>query len=280
MSLPQSAANVLAEHVTMELECIDRLYLNLYQPRLQYDGGVASFFRNHRGHKFASSALMQPISDDFVARIQNYATAMCIPLITFKKQDRKEDVALPYRKTSTRERVLLIGKAQEKTSVFRTEKRRNPTTGAVYPWLVRSTAMVNHYYIYVFDDDFGPMFIKYGSYFPYNAKVCLNGHEYVKRQLTKEGIAFTELDNGLLSCANPQRMQEIADGLDATKIVAVLAKWQEKLPHPFTLEDQQAGYRYDISVLQSEFSLTQVLDRPLAGRVLFEDIIRENLLVC
>lgn len=121
------------------------------------------------------------------------------------------------------------------------------------------------------------MFIKYGSYFPYNAKVCLNGHEYVKRQLTKEGIAFTELDNGILSCANPQRMQEIADGLDATKITAVIAKWQHKLPHPFTLEDQQAGYRYDLSILQSEFSLTQVLDRPLAGRVLFEDLIRENI---
>lgn len=147
MSLPRSAADVLAGHVTMQLECIDRLYINVYQPRLQYDCGVASFFRNHRGHKFASSALMQPISDDFIARIENYAAAMHIPLITFKKRDRKEDVALPYRKISTRERVLLIGKAQEKTSIFRTEKRRNPTTGAVYPWLVRSTAMVSHYYI-------------------------------------------------------------------------------------------------------------------------------------
>ena len=61
---------------------------------------------------------------------------------------------------------MFIGKAQEKTSVFRSEKRRNPKTGAPYPWIVRSTAMVNHYYIYALDRDFGPFFLKFCSYFP------------------------------------------------------------------------------------------------------------------
>jgi hypothetical protein len=49
------------------------------------------------------------------------------------------------------------------------------------------------------------------------------------------------------------------------------------LPHPYTAKDRKAGYRYDISILQAEFSLTQVLDRPLSGRVFFEEVIRENL---
>jgi hypothetical protein len=119
--------------------------------------------------------------------------------------------------------------------------------------------------------------LKVCTYFPYNAKLCLNGHEYLKRQLTKEKIAFEELDNGVLSCANPQRMQEIADGLSSDKIAALLAKWQKILPHPFSAQDAAAGYRYDVSILQSEFSLTQVLDRPLSGRVFFENVIRENL---
>ena len=68
---------------------------------------------------------------------------------------RKDDVAAAYRK----EGVLFIGKAQEKTSVFRTERRRNEQTGATYPWLVRSTAMVNHFYVYCVDRDFGPFFL-------------------------------------------------------------------------------------------------------------------------
>jgi hypothetical protein len=67
--------------------------------------------------------------------------------------------------------VLFVGKAQEKTTAYRTEKRRNPETGRPYPWIVRATMFVNHYYFYCVDRDFGPFFIKFCSYFPYNAKV-------------------------------------------------------------------------------------------------------------
>ena len=56
--------------------------------------------------------------------------------------------------------------------------------------------MVNHFYCYCLDRDFGPFFLKFCSYFPYNAKLCLNGHEYAKGQLGKERIGFKALDNG------------------------------------------------------------------------------------
>ena len=119
-------------------------------------------------------------------------------------------MAAEYRKKFTaQEGVLFIGKAQEKTPVFRTERRRNEKTGATYPWLVRSTAMVNHFYIYCMDRDFGPFFLKFCTYFPYNAKLCLNGHEYAKQQLAKRGIGYEALDNGVLSCDDPKRLQAI-----------------------------------------------------------------------
>ena len=278
MSVARSVADVLKQHVTLQVESIDRMYLNVYQPRLQYDRGVVNFFRFHRGHTFASSALMEPISNAFIADVERFVKHRRVPLITFRKGERKEDIVLPYRHLAKgREQVLVVGKAQEKTPVFRTEKRRNPETGVVFPWIVKSTAMVNHFYFYCFDDDFGPFFLKVCTDFPYNAKLCLNGHEYLKRQLTQEKIAFEELDNGILSCANPQRLQELADGLSAEKIEALLRKWQAILPQPFSAQDGAAGYHYDVSMLQSEFSLTQVLDRPLTGRVFFEEVIRENL---
>jgi hypothetical protein len=132
-------------------------------------------------------------------------------------------------------------------------------------------------YFYCMDDDFGPFFLKFCTYFPYNAKLCINGHEYVKRQLAKENIAFEPLDNGILSCANPKRLQELCDGLSAAKIDALLRKWLSKLPHPYTAKDRLAGHRYQVSILQAEFSLTQVLDRPQTGRIFFEEVIRENL---
>jgi hypothetical protein len=74
-------------------------------------------------------------------------------------------------------------------------------------------------------------------------KLCLNGHEYAKRQLARKGIAFEALDNGVLSCAAPQRLQQICDGLCAEKIDGLLRKWLRVLPHPFTGADRKAGYR-------------------------------------
>jgi hypothetical protein len=278
MSVPRTVAAVLRDHVTLEVEGIDRMYLNVYVPKLQRELGVVGFLRYHRGHPIASSALLAPISDAFIRAIEDFTHCHAIPVVPFAKKQRKDDVAAEYLARFDRpEGVLFVGKAQEKTPVFRTEKRTNPKTGQRYPWIVRSTAMVNHYYFYCVDADFGPFFLKFCSYFPYNAKLCLNGHEYVKRQLAKEGIAFEALDNGVLSCGDPERLQRIADGLDAAQIDALLRKWLARLPHPFTPADRQAGYRYDLSILQAEFSLTQVLDRPQTGRIFFEEVIRENL---
>jgi hypothetical protein len=278
MSVPRTVAEVIRRHVTLEVEGIDRMYLNVYQPKLQCEGQVAAFFRHHRGHTFASSALMDPMSKAFIANVERFCGQNHIPLLTFAKGQRKEDLALEYRaKFRGAEGILFVGKAQEKTPVFRTQKRKNPKTGQTYPWIVKSTAMVNHFYFYGIDEDFGPFFLKFCTYFPYNAKLCLNGHEYVKRQLAKEGIAFEALDNGVLSCADPKRLQQLCDHLSGAKIDALLRKWLTRLPHPFTDQDRKAGYRYDVSILQAEFSLTQVLDRPLTGRIFFEEVIRENL---
>ena len=221
--------------------------------------------------------MVAPMSERFVAAIEHFVATEGVDLTTFEKGERKDDVAQQYLASFTGEEgVLFVGKAQEKTSVFPTEKRRD-ADGKRYPWIVRSTAMPNHYYVYILDRDFGPLFIKFCTYFPYAAKLCLNGHEWVKRQLTRRGIAYEPLDNGIRSSERAPRVQQIADELDAAKIDAVFRKWLRRLPHPFTATHRKAGYRYHLSILQAEFALTQVLDRPVTGRCFFEEVIRENL---
>ena len=254
------------------------MYLNVYIPALQCESGAVKFFGSHRGHTFASSALMDPMTKSFVEGMERFARQQQIPVVHFRKGQRKDDIMAEHlARFDQPEGVVLLGKAQEKTPVFRTEKRRNPETGKSYPWIVRSTAMVNQYYWYCLDRDFGPFFLKFASYFPYNAKLCLNGHEYAKRQLRREGIGFQALDNGFISCQDPARLQSICEQMGPQQIEVLLRRWLFRLPHPFTAQDRAAGYRYDLSILQAEFSLTQVLDRPLHGRILFEEIIRENL---
>jgi hypothetical protein len=277
MSIPHSVADVLRHHVTLEVEGIDRMYLNVYQPKLQTEKQAACFFRFHRGQPVASSSLMGVMTNDFLRQVDAFVAQHQIPVVAFQKGQRKDDVAAEYRaRFPGTEGVLFLGKAQEKVTVFRTEKRTD-SDGKKYPWIVKSATPVNQFYFYCLDDNFGPFFLKFSTYFPYNAKLCLNGHEYVKRQLAKEGIAFEALDNGVLTCANPKRLQQLCDGLSAAKIDALLRKWLARLPHPFTAADRKAGYRYDVSILQAEFSLTQVLDRPQTGRIFFEQVIRENL---
>jgi hypothetical protein len=95
--------------------------------------------------------------------------------------------------------------------------------------------------------------------------------------LRRRGIPFEALDNGVRTCANPKALQRLCEHLDAAKIDGLLRKWLRRLPHPLPAAARRAGCRYDISILQAEFCLTQVLDRPLAGRVFFDDVICENL---
>ena len=87
MTIARSAGEVLADHVTLEVESIDRLYLNLYVPILQSERGVAYFWRQHRGYQFASSALMAPMSRKFVAKIERFARDLTCDPVTRKSPD-------------------------------------------------------------------------------------------------------------------------------------------------------------------------------------------------
>jgi hypothetical protein len=259
MTVPRSVADVLDRHVTFAIESIDRMYCNVYQPWLQYPRGAAAFFHYHRGHTFASSALMAPMTKAFVASIYEFIDRNGLDLVHFVKNQRKDDLTQSYlAEHDGSEGVLYVGRAQEKAAV-------------------KASALVNHFYFYCYDTDFGPFFIKFCSCFPYNAKLCINGHEWAKRQATQKGIGFTALDNGFAAVDDPARVQAICDRLGPHQIDALLRKWLRRLPHPFTAADRIADYRYEISILQAEFSLTQMLDKPVTGRIFFEQVIRDNL---
>lgn len=148
MTLPQSVTEVLRDHVRLECESIDRMYLNLYVPQLQRVGGVVWYLRGHLGQRFASTAAVAPKSAAFVGAIEQYAKRHRIEVVSFQKGQRKDDITQQYLRCFRRtEGVLYIGKAQEKARVMRTARRRCARSGMTYPWIVASTAMVNHYYL-------------------------------------------------------------------------------------------------------------------------------------
>jgi hypothetical protein len=276
MTLPRTAADVLSDHVSFEIECIDRMYLNVYVPGLRHARGIVGYVHRQLGMPLASTAPLAAVTEAFAAAVHHFASVNAIPWVNFTKGRRKDEVAHEYlaRFTGT-EGVLFVGRAQERNALFRTEKRRD-ADGKSYPWIVRATGVVNQFYFSCVDADFGPFFIKFCSYFPCNAKLCINGNEWAKRQAAKAGIGFEALDNGFAAVDDVPRLQAMCDALGPARIDALLRKWPAGLPHPFTAEDRAAGYRYDISILQAEFSLTQMLDKPVSGRIFFEQVLREN----
>jgi hypothetical protein len=249
--------------VVFEVECIDRMYLNVYVPQLQRALGLIGYLRGQLGCPIASTAPLAPVTDGFSAAVRRYARACGVPVVDFVKGQRKDDVMHEYLATHAGgEGVLFIGRAQEKTRLFRTEKRRD-AAGVSYPWIVKTSGVVNQWYFYCVDDDFGPFFLKFCSYFPFNAKLCLNGNHWAQRQAAKAGIGFDTLDNGFAAVDDPDGLQQICDGLGPDQIDALLRKWLARLPHPFSPADRAAGYRYQLTTtgMRSALFLTRVHQR-------------------
>ena len=279
MNVARSVAEVLTDHVVFEVECIDRMYCNVYQPRLQHVGGVVGYVQQHLGLPIASTAPLAAISDRFVAgSMVREGHPRALGRLRQGPTQRRRDAraAEAVRRVGPDRGSGVHRPGAGEDPLFRTEKRRNADRQA-YPWIVKTTGMVNHFYFYCLDADFGPFFIKFCSYFPYNAKLCLNGHHWAQRQAAKAGIGFTAMDNAFAAVDDVARLQAICDSLGPTQIHALLDKWLARLPHPFTADDRADGFDYDISILQAEFSLTQMLDAPVTGRIFFEHVIRDNL---
>lgn len=248
--------SILRDRVEFQIESIDRVFLNLYQPRLQCPDGLLRFLHGQRRQPIASPALLGQMTTRFVQGIKEFAEAQDIPIVHFQKGVRKEEVARSYFDgCSGKEGVVLVGVAQERASTFRSRKHKE-SGGRVRFHFYRGSVAVNHYYFYLLDEDFGPAFIKLCSCFPFTGRVWLNGHQWAKRQLTRLGLGYEALDNGFLAVDDPDRAQRVCDGLSAERVEAFVRKWLARLPSPFLPEDEDGGYRYELSILQFEMSLT------------------------
>jgi hypothetical protein len=270
-------ADIIHHHVSLSVSCFDRLYLHAYMPKLQTSGGLCYFLHDHLGYPLPSPALFRPIHDRFVAAVESFVAKHAIPVVHFESGKRKDDIVAGYRtRFSKREGVVVVGIAQEKMRSFKAQKRYGRGKSVTFDFSRQSVA-VNHYYFYVHDRDWGPAFLKIGTYLPYPVKICLNGHEWVKQRLTRAHIPFQSLDNGFLSCADPTALQSACDTLGSQDVQAFFDRWSHRLPWPMTDPDRSAGYDHKLAICQLEISLTQVFDRPVQGRHFFEAVIRENL---
>src|SRR6266508_2059218 len=272
--------DVLDGHTALDISCLDRLYLSAFVQKLQTPGGVVFFLHQHRGMPIASPAVFEQIGSRFRDGMRRFAADNHIPVVRFGREDRKVEVMRPYLDRAARtgrSQVAAIGVAQEFAPVWTARKRDTDPAKPPQCSFTKQQRRVTVFYVYVWDDDFGPAFIKLCAYFPYPIKVWVNGHEWAKRQAAKAGIVFTDLSNGFATCADAAGLQAVCDRLGPAQIQAFCNRWLGHLPTPLSDVDEVAGYWWEFSMRQIETSRTIVFDAPRHARAFFEALVADNL---
>jgi hypothetical protein len=124
---------VLDGHVVLDLECLDRIYLNGYVPKLQVGGQVVTFLTEHLGNRIPSPALFKQIGDRFREAVRTFAESNNIPMLHLNTpdrtrwDDRKLDHVREYIDKATEPGVVVIVVAQEVQKVFMGYSRKSKT---------------------------------------------------------------------------------------------------------------------------------------------------------
>jgi hypothetical protein len=238
-------AMLLRDHVTLTCRSVDRIFLQAYVPKLQTVGQVCQFLRGQRGYPVPSSAAFGKIGEAFAAGVHKFARANGIPVRHFAKGERKEQTARPYIEAAAaagKGAVALTGIAQEKAAVWRSWPAKGQR-GTAHPHMERGRQMafVSHFYFYLWDAEWGPAFWKTSAYAPFPVWICLNGHEWARRQPARAGTGFTALDNGFASCQDPGLLQRVCGRLGPGAVAGFFWRWFHRLPSPLTRDDLRAG---------------------------------------
>ena len=120
-------ADIIRQHVSLSVRCIDRLYLHAYMPKLQTSGGLCYYLRDYLGHPIPSPALFKPMHDRFVTAVDQFVARHAIPVVHFEAGQDKDAIATAHRARFTaREGVVMVGIAQEKMRAFKAHKQSGP----------------------------------------------------------------------------------------------------------------------------------------------------------
>jgi len=259
-----------AASIAFNYSCFDRLLLNGYIHALHFGGSIVTFLRQRRAAKLISPDSFRRISADYHHFVDDLAGRDGLDIVTPPRDVRRHDWVEPYfRQLGDRHGIAVILKCRERARVAVCYPERSYHIEPAWRF-------VNLYYFYLHDAQLGRLFVRVCPYFPFDIQVCLNGHEYLTQQLGAAGIAFDKRDNAFLDCANPARLQELADGLGPETIVTAVEPHLAQLVPYFSAEERAAGYRHGLSLTQAEYCHNAVFHEAAALDKLFSRLLDHN----
>src|SRR5512142_2165499 len=255
--------NACVEHhqqaIGFDYSCFDRILLNAVIQVLQNPAAVAGFLKEKRQAPQLSPAYLRTISTDYHHFVERLAEQRQIEIVPPPKDVRREAWVEPfYQNLQGQNGIAVILKSRENARVAVSFPRQGNH-------IELCNRFVWQYYFYLQDQDFGRMFLRICPHFPFNARICLNGHEWLACRLREQGIAFQQCGNAFRSCADPARLQELADQFAPTDIEACAHRWLAQLVPFFSdRERRHQGFGYRLFVSQVEYCTNLVFERRAA----------------
>jgi hypothetical protein len=259
-----------APSIEFAYSCFDRLLLNGWIRSLQFGGGTVSFLRDRRQWPRVTPQALRHLSADYHHWVNDQAQQAGAPVVEPPPAVRREDWVAPYdQRLAGQPGIAVILRCRERARV-----------AVSYPKLgyhiEPAWRFVNLYYYYLNDAALGRCWVRVCPYFPFNTQVCLNGHQWLARQLSGAGIAYRQADNAFVACADPQRLQALADRFGPADLTGALEPWLRRFLPYFTDDEWAVGYRPRLYVAQVEYCHNLIFRQAAAVERLFGRLLDQS----
>jgi len=245
--------NAFVEHheqsIRFEYSCFDRILFNAIIQPLQQPAIVVGYLDKFRHAPPLAPKYFRQISEDYHRWVEDMARSQSLRIVEPPKRVRREDWVEPfYQHLRSPSEIAVILKSRENARVAVSYPSK---TGGHRIELCNR--FVLQYYYYIQDVDFGRMFIRICPYFPFNARVYVNGHEWLAQQMRKLGISFRKEANAFLGCSDPERLQQLSDRFSWKAITICADRWFSRLVPFFTDASREHGCRHSLFASQVEY---------------------------
>jgi len=281
LTTQERAMNAFVEHhknsIQFGYRCFDRLLLNgLIQP-FQQPERVLGFFNTYRDGKRVTRRTLTEIADQFQYWLKNRSEKWGAPVLEppdgTGDDSRRDRLLDPYFQNAKPNQVVAIVKAREPARILVAIGDRDNDS----PHLEYKQRWVNQFNFYLNDSHWGRMFVRMGPYFPFSARLCLNQHHWLAIRMREEGIDFQQSTNAFLKCANPERLQELADSLTTQDLLRCGQKWLAAFtPFISDRERKQLGCQHRLFFSQVEYCDNLIFHRRAAVDELTERLLDLN----
>src|SRR4249920_1139113 len=254
------------------LSCYDRIVITGTVPVICYAEGMTRFLHSRGIRIFDYPQFAQTLRD----RVRDVAASLAETAdITIehiaKSHVRKEEVvARVLAQRGDHPGLVHIVSAMEACDSYRPwhDKKSRKT------FLRPDTGKCLHYYFYFIDAELGLIYVRVPTWAPFRLQFYCNGHSWLARKLTAEGIGFTAGDNAFLRIDDWERAQELAGGFSPGKLHRILDRYAA-LCCP-VLDTFKQSYHW--SLMQVEYSTDLVFRSKAALAPLYEQLARHSVL--